>query len=287
MKKIILLSILLTFLLAVSGTAAAGEVQLIIEEEKHASISTPLVIEDIPLLSMREYFEILGAQVSWQEETRTAVSINEDLNIRIPIGSEYAVVNGNPIEMEVPAKIIDGSTYISLDTAGQLAGYYVTWEEEKDKIKASKTKEFTEKEAGNEKEEELVETVSVEENGENQESEKPEDAEKSEEPEAEEAQVVHTETGVASWYGPNFHGNRTSSGETFNKYELTAAHPDLPFNTYVEVTFLQTGSSTTVRINDRGPHVGGRIIDLSRGAAEKIGLRPYGVGEVKLEVLDK
>lgn len=286
MKKIILLSILLTFLLAASGTAAAGEVQVIIEEEKHASISTPLVIEDIPLLSMREYFEMLGAQVSWQEETRTAVGINEDLNIRIPIDSEYAVVNGNPIEMEVPAKIIDGSTYISLDTAGQLAGYYVTWEEEKDKIKASKTKELIEK-AGNEKEEELVETVSVEESEETQEPEKSEYAEESEEPEAEEVQVVHTETGVASWYGSKFHGNRTSSGETFNKYELTAAHPDLPFNTYVEVTFLQTGSSTTVRINDRGPHVGGRIIDLSRAAAEKIGLRPYGVGEVTLEVLDK
>jgi len=285
-KKIILLSILLTFLLAASGTAAAGEVQVIIEEEKHASISTPLVIEDIPLLSMREYFEMLGAQVSWQEETRTAVGINEDLNIRIPIDSEYAVVNGNPIEMEVPAKIIDGSTYISLDTAGQLAGYYVTWEEEKDKIKASKTKELIEK-AGNEKEEELVETVSVEESEETQEPEKSEYAEESEEPEAEEVQVVHTETGVASWYGSKFHGNRTSSGETFNKYELTAAHPDLPFNTYVEVTFLQTGSSTTVRINDRGPHVGGRIIDLSRAAAEKIGLRPYGVGEVTLEVLDK
>lgn len=286
MKKIILLSIMLTFLLAASGTAAAGEVQVIIEEEKHASISTPLVIEDIPLLSMREYFEMLGAQVSWQEETRTAVGINEDLNIRIPIDSEYAVVNGNPIEMEVPAKIIDGSTYISLDTAGQLAGYYVTWEEEKDKIKASKTKELIEK-AGNEKEEELVETVSVEESEETQEPEKSEYAEESEEPEAEEVQVVHTETGVASWYGSKFHGNRTSSGETFNKYELTAAHPDLPFNTYVEVTFLQTGSSTTVRINDRGPHVGGRIIDLSRAAAEKIGLRPYGVGEVTLEVLDK
>ena len=286
MKKIILLSIMLTFLLAASGTAAAGEVQVIIEEEKHASISTPLVIEDIPLLSMREYFEMLGAQVSWQEETRTAVGINEDLNIRIPIDSEYAVVNGNPIEMEVPAKIIDGSTYISLDTAGQLAGYYVTWEEEKDKIKASKTKELIE-EAGNEKEEELEETVSVEESEETQEPEKSEYAEESEEPEAEEVQVVHTETGVASWYGSKFHGNRTSSGETFNKYELTAAHPDLPFNTYVEVTFLQTGSSTTVRINDRGPHVGGRIIDLSRAAAEKIGLRPYGVGEVTLEVLDK
>ncbi len=92
--------------------------------------------------------------------------------------------------------------------------------------------------------------------------------------------------GVASWYGPGFHGSGTASGETFNQNAKTAAHPELPFGTEVKVTFLRTGKSTEVRINDRGPFTGGRIIDLSRAAAEAIGLKSHGIGEVKVEVLE-
>lgn len=95
------------------------------------------------------------------------------------------------------------------------------------------------------------------------------------------------EEGVASWYGAKFHGNRTTSGEIYNKNELTAAHPSLPFDTLARVTYLRTGKDVVVRINDRGPHIRGRIIDLSRAAAEEIGLRPYGIGRVQVEVLGK
>ncbi|MGB4680940.1 MAG: septal ring lytic transglycosylase RlpA family protein [Firmicutes bacterium] len=93
--------------------------------------------------------------------------------------------------------------------------------------------------------------------------------------------------GLASWYGgeDGLHGARTASGERFDPNAFTAAHPTLPFGTKVRVTFLKTGRSVEVRINDRGPFVPGRIIDLSRAAAEKIGLLPYGVGTVRLEVL--
>lgn len=93
--------------------------------------------------------------------------------------------------------------------------------------------------------------------------------------------------GMASWYGSKFHGRRTSSGELYDQNQFTAAHLTLPFNTLVRVTFLRTGKDVTVRINDRGPHVGGRIIDLSSAAAAEIGLRPHGVGKVRLEVLGK
>ncbi len=93
-------------------------------------------------------------------------------------------------------------------------------------------------------------------------------------------------TGVASWYGPGFHGARTASGERFDQNAMTAAHKTLPFGTMVRVTNLNNGRSVLVRINDRGPFTPGRSIDLSRGAAEVIGLVSSGVGTVRMEVLE-
>ncbi|WAN69799.1 septal ring lytic transglycosylase RlpA family protein [Moorena producens JHB] len=91
--------------------------------------------------------------------------------------------------------------------------------------------------------------------------------------------------GIASWYGSAFHGRRTASGERFNQYALTAAHRTLRFGTRVKVTNLRNGRSVIVRINDRGPYVRGRIIDLSRGAARIIGLVRSGTGSVRIEIL--
>ncbi|WP_305879886.1 septal ring lytic transglycosylase RlpA family protein [Thermosynechococcus sp. HN-54] len=93
-------------------------------------------------------------------------------------------------------------------------------------------------------------------------------------------------TGLASWYGPGFHGGRTANGERFDQHALTAAHRTLPFGTRVRVTNLQNGRSVVVRINDRGPFTGGREIDLSQGAAAAIGLIGAGVGPVRIDVLD-
>jgi rare lipoprotein A len=93
--------------------------------------------------------------------------------------------------------------------------------------------------------------------------------------------------GDASWYGPGFHGRQTASGETFNQNALTAAHRTLPFGTQVRVTYEETGESVVVRINDRGPYAHGRVIDLSREAAEEIGLLADGVGDVTLEVVGR
>lgn len=94
-------------------------------------------------------------------------------------------------------------------------------------------------------------------------------------------------SGQASWYGPGFHGRTTASGEAFNMHALTAAHPTLPFGTRVRVTNERTGASVVVRINDRGPHVRGRIIDLSREAAGEIGMLRSGVAPVRIEVLGR
>ena len=92
-------------------------------------------------------------------------------------------------------------------------------------------------------------------------------------------------SGPASWYGPGFQGRKTANGERFDQNALTAAHRTLPFGTKVRVTCNQSGKSVTVRINDRGPFHGNRIIDLSKAAASRIGIVSLGVGSVKMEVL--
>jgi rare lipoprotein A len=91
--------------------------------------------------------------------------------------------------------------------------------------------------------------------------------------------------GWASWYGPGFHGNYTASGERYNQYGLTAAHRHLPFGTRVRVTNLDNGRSVVVRITDRGPFVGDRILDLSMGAAEVLGTIHSGVSPIRMDVL--
>lgn len=91
--------------------------------------------------------------------------------------------------------------------------------------------------------------------------------------------------GIASWYGKKFHGRKTSNGETYNMYGISAAHKTLPFNTVVRVHNLDNGKKVDVRINDRGPFVRGRIIDLSYGAAKKVGLVGPGTARVKIVAL--
>lgn len=91
--------------------------------------------------------------------------------------------------------------------------------------------------------------------------------------------------GIASWYGPNFHGKKTSNGEVFNTYAMTAAHKTLPMNTIVRVTNLNNNKSIVVRINDRGPFVNDRIIDLSKAGASGIDMLQKGTAPVLLEVI--
>jgi len=93
------------------------------------------------------------------------------------------------------------------------------------------------------------------------------------------------QTGTASFYGRGHHGKLTASGERFDMNAMTAAHPSLPFGTRVRVTNLRTGKTVVVRINDRGPHARGRIIDLSKAAARKLGFVGPGVAQVRIEVV--
>jgi rare lipoprotein A len=95
----------------------------------------------------------------------------------------------------------------------------------------------------------------------------------------------YKERGVASWYGRKFHGEKTSTGEVYDMYAMTAAHPTLPLPSYARVTSLATGRSVVVRVNDRGPFLQNRLIDLSYAAATKLGIAQKGSGEVEVEAI--
>lgn len=99
--------------------------------------------------------------------------------------------------------------------------------------------------------------------------------------------VGETETGLASWYGDPYHGRRTANGEVYDMNAMTAAHRTMPFNTWVRVLNLENDLYTTVRINDRGPFIEGRIIDLSRAAAKAIGMLGPGTALVRLETVQQ
>lgn len=97
----------------------------------------------------------------------------------------------------------------------------------------------------------------------------------------------HRLQGVASYYSDYHHGKLTANGERFNMYDLTAAHRTLPLGSKVKVTHLKSGKSIIVKINDRGPYVKGRVIDLSKAAAERLGMLSSGLGQVKIDVIYK
>lgn len=97
----------------------------------------------------------------------------------------------------------------------------------------------------------------------------------------------YDEVGYASWYGPDFHGKRTANGEQYNMNALTAAHKTLPLPTFVKVTNLENGRSIVLRVNDRGPFVKDRIIDISRRGAQLLGFDKQGVTKVRVQALDE
>ena len=95
--------------------------------------------------------------------------------------------------------------------------------------------------------------------------------------------VAFRERGIASWYGKQFHGNRTASGEIYDMFAMTAAHPTMPIPSYARVTHVRTRASVIVRVNDRGPFLSGRVIDLSYAAASKLGFVAGGTADVEVE----
>src|SRR5687767_14940832 len=99
-----------------------------------------------------------------------------------------------------------------------------------------------------------------------------------------ELQPQRTINGHASWYGPGFHGRKTANGGRSDQHEMTAAHKTLPFGSLCRVIDEKTGKSLLVRINDRGPYIRGRMLDLSEAAARRLGIKPRGTGSIRLEI---
>lgn len=97
--------------------------------------------------------------------------------------------------------------------------------------------------------------------------------------------IYYDETGMASWYGPGFHGNKTANGESFDKYDLTAAHRTLPMPSIIRVTNLSNGKSVNLRVNDRGPFSRNRIVDVSKKAAQVLGFQAQGTAKVRVQFL--
>jgi rare lipoprotein A len=96
----------------------------------------------------------------------------------------------------------------------------------------------------------------------------------------------YTAEGLASWYGPGFHGRKTANGEIYDQYAISAAHKSLPLPCYIHVTNLENGRTLVVRVNDRGPYVDDRLLDLSYGAAARLGIVEHGVVRIKIELIN-
>jgi rare lipoprotein A len=157
--------------------------------------------------------------------------------------------------------------------------YTIKHPEEKRKItppSEKKSKPFDEK----------IETSKKPQSGGSSSDDKAKPAEKSPETPAQNSETIFQQTGLASYYANNLQGHRTANGERYDKNDFTAAHLTLPFNTTVKVTNVENDLSVKVRINDRGPHSKSRIIDLSRAAAEKIGLIRSGICKVRIEKVE-
>ncbi len=222
----------------------------------------PLLLDGETMIPLKTFCEYLDMEVSWSEQTRTVTVKDETFILRFPAENGSVYVNGAELETDYSSKIIEGHAYISLNMIMGILDPLLEWEQERKEMFLQQVEEQLE-------EYEVQETA--------HESNVSDDSNKSE--------VAYSTKGVASWYGGKFHGRNTASGEVFNQNDYTAAHRELPFGTKVRITFLGTGESVKVRINDRGPHISGRIIDLSRRAAEDIGLKPHGIGTVEMQVL--
>lgn len=306
MVRFLLPLLLLILLLSQPILAQTGGISLVVGGQVFSLKDPPVIEADQIMLPGRSLLEAMGMEVLWEKETQTVLGCNEEYEMIIPIDCTEPLVNGEPVKVDLPARLIGGCTYLPISFLEHYLNTKVGLVTGSSTIaltpEALAKQLITNKISINTADRELLQTTLgiektiVENIIQYRESFGPfwKTKDLLQVPGIDEeifavikdkVSVVFTDKGMASWYGAKFQGRPTASGEIFKQEELTAAHRDLPFGTYVNVVFPPTGKETIVRINDRGPHSPGRIIDLSRGAADAIGLRPFGVAEVKLKVM--
>ena len=260
-KRILLTSILvLTLIFVPAAWSLAQDTVVVIDGEKHIFNLSPVNVEGRKLVPIRPLLEVLGANIHWDSATNTAIFYIDNNEIHINIEGSTALINGEKSLVDVPARLINGHIFVPLRFISENLGYIVDWDSENRIIKIIIPIPGT-------FDENDTRTIKIF------------------VPNVNEVAILYSKTGIASWYGGQFHGRKTASGEIFNQYKFTAAHRTLPFGTLVNVTSIDTGKNVQVRINDRGPHTPGRSIDLSMAAAEAIGLKYLGIGEVRIDVL--
>ncbi len=327
MGKKIIFAMTLVLILVFSSVVLAGEVDIAINDEEVWLGVPPLVQDQRTIVPVRPLLEALKAKVFWDDETQKVHGIKGDKEVYFITKEEFPEEWGKLEEKSTdPAKVpsirIQSRTFAPLRPTVEALGCYVEWDELTQTIAISSMQselpadlnygvEFL---SFNEAEKIDVNSASFwelllipevdeavakeiiqyrEENGKFTSFDGLEAVpgvdNDIQETIKENSKLVYYERGNATSYGGIFHGRRTASGEIYDKNASTAAHPTLPFGTMVKATFLETGKSTWVRINDRGPcqvRHPDRIIDLSRGSAYEIGLtRAIGVGEVELKIV--
>ncbi|MFZ5946213.1 MAG: septal ring lytic transglycosylase RlpA family protein [Bacillota bacterium] len=203
-------------------------------------------------LPLRSFFSIFGIQLSWEAANHNVIISADNTKYVLDLDLTNLSINYNGTV--VPIKMFNSQIYMPISFMKEIFNYEFAWDGENRTLLINQ----------------LSDRATILKNL----------------PEAPQYKVIEIFTGIASWYGGKFHGRETTSGEIFDQEGLTAAHRTLPFGTYLRVTFLETNKSTIVKVNDRGPHIPGRILDLSKGAAEEIDLKRYGLGEVQVEVLE-
>ena len=259
LKRILLGFTLILALIFVPAWSLAQDTVAVVDGKKYIFNFTPISVEGRTFIPIRPLVEVLGATVHWDSATNTVIFNIDDNEIHITIEGSTALIDGEKNPLDIPARLIDGYTFVPLRFIGENLGYTVDWDSENRIIKIVIPEEYYKT---------RIIKIFIPENY-----------------DVDEITILYSKTGIASWYGGRFHGRRTANGEIFNKHELTAAHRTLPFGTLVNVTSIDTGQSVQVRINDRGPFIQGRIIDLSAAAADAIGLKSRGIGEVRIDVL--
>lgn len=266
---------------------------------------SPILREERILVPLKEVLAMEDVGVDWNEEERKASAETEEWSMEV---TESGIkIDEEEKESDVPPEIRNDTLFFPLRVLEDLFEQEIEFEEEKKTVRVESEQyaweeevEVIEEPSVSGKDSQLRELAGTTEEEEEEEEapEKSEEPKEKEEPEKdpEQESAEYYQRGVASWYGEKFHGRNTANGEVFNMHDpSTAAHTSLPFDTRVRVENLENGKSTVVRINDRGPfeRSGGewvphstRVIDLSKAAAQEIGMMGSGLAEVKLYIVD-
>lgn len=309
LKKYWCILLLLWLVFGMSSAAAANSIRVIVDGEEVTFVRPPVLEDGRMLVPMRDIFSAMGVVVKWDEANSTALALSDDVQVNMQSGSFLPTVNAMPVPIDMPIALRGGHIFIPLRFAVESFKATVAWDASAGVVSIT-TMAFADSMAGADQGKVDINTASLENLLElggicdtaardliarrEASGDFKTFAEISNIPSVtgdifehlrENIRIIYRKEGVACWYGAKFHGRRTASGEIYDKNLHTAAHRTLPFGTKVKVTFPRTGRSVWVRINDRGPHVAGRIIDLSHGAADAIGLTPFGLGQVELKVV--